>query len=190
MANVWFTSDWHLGHRNILKFRNNYGFESIEHHNGDLVKNFNQKVSKRDKTFFLGDMCFDIDALDVIRGLNGRKVLVLGNHDRDSNKRPTIIQLAEVFDDIQSLVGYKDLWLSHAPIHPDELRGKKNVHGHTHGSCIDDPRYLNVCPEHTDFKPIDLNEVRRRFSEKGIDVLQKVAYPSIEPQFMGILNKE
>ena len=39
------------------------------------------------------------------------------------------------------------MWLSHAPIHPDELRGKPSVHGHCHYANIqldgkDDPRYL------------------------------------------------
>lgn len=31
-----------------------------------------------------------------------------------------------------------------------------------HFDKIDDGRYLNVCMEHTEYTPIDLNEVRKR----------------------------
>lgn len=56
------------------------------------------------------------------------------------------------------MVKYKNLWLTHAPIHPDELRGKKNVHGHCHGHILNDKRYINVCVEHAD-RPIPIEEI-------------------------------
>ena len=62
--------------------------------------------------------------------------------------------LIEVFDEVHSLVKYKGTWLSHAPIHQDELRGCVNIHGHTHYHVIDDERYINVCSEHTNYGPI------------------------------------
>lgn len=39
---------------------------------------------------------------------------------------------------VYSLVKYKGFWLSHAPIHPEELRGCKNIHGHCHDAVISD----------------------------------------------------
>lgn len=163
MANVFFTSDHHWGHKNICNFRTQFSTEA--EHRALVKENYQRVVTKRDKVFFIGDMCFTEEALEEFSELVGNKVLIMGNHDSTENKtRPSIVQLSKVFTGgIHSLYKYKDTWLSHAPIHPDELRGKKNMHGHTHFSIIHDPRYLNVCLEQTDYSPIDLNEVRDRF---------------------------
>ena len=49
---------------------------------------------------------------------------------------------------------------SHIPIHPLELhRFKLNVHGHMHQNVLDDPRYLNVCMERTNFTPVDFEYI-------------------------------
>ncbi len=160
MANVWFTSDLHLAHKNIWKFRGQ--FENEQHHRDTIKENYHKTVTKRDKVFFLGDVAFSQEALeDVGSWTADKKVLIVGNHCLDN------IPMSEVvkhFDEVYSLLKYKMFWLSHAPIHPQELRGKYNLHGHMHFDKIDDPRYLNVCLEHTDYRPIDLNEVKSRLN--------------------------
>lgn len=99
----------------------------------------------------------------VISRRNGR-VMVNGNcTDRISMK--TIVQY---YDKVYSLLKYKGMWLSHAPIHPDELRGKPNVHGHCHYHEIDDPRYLNVCVEHTEMMPVNIELVRKLLVMRGV----------------------
>ena len=61
---------------------------------------------------------------------------------------------------------YKGAWLSHAPIHPAELRGKINIHGHVHyANVLDetgklDNRYFNVSLENTGGCPIALNVIK------------------------------
>ncbi len=71
--------------------------------------------------------------------------------------------LVDVYDKVFSLLSYKGHWLSHAPIHPMELRGKKNIHGHCHpylmtkevyGETVVDDRYINVCVEYVGYTPI------------------------------------
>ena len=57
-------------------------------------------------------------------------------------------------------VKYKEFWLSHAPIHPEELRDRINIHGHVHYKNIDDARYFNVSCENIGFKPISLENIR------------------------------
>ncbi len=59
---------------------------------------------------------------------------------------------------MQSLVKYKNFWLSHAPVHPGELSGKKNLHGHTHFELMGDPRYINVCVEYAK-SPVRLEDI-------------------------------
>jgi len=159
VANVWFTSDLHLGHKNIYKFRKD--FESEEHHREVVKENYHKVVTKRDKVFFLGDIAFNEECLkDVGSWVAERKVLIVGNHCTDSMSMQSIVKH---FDEVYSLKKYKEFWLSHAPLHPQELRGKKNIHGHMHYDYIKDSNYLNVCLEHTDFMPVDLNWIRSKF---------------------------
>lgn len=160
MANVWFTSDLHLGHKNIANFRPL--FESEQHHREVIKENYHKVVTKRDKVFFLGDVAFTQETLeDVGTWVAEKKVLIVGNHCTDSISMKEIVKH---FDEVYGFKKYKEFWLSHAPIHPQELRGKYNLHGHMHFETIDDPRYLNLCLEQTDYTPIDLNEVRKRLN--------------------------
>ena len=166
MANVYFMSDAHLDHKNICNFRTQ--FSSVEEHNALIKENYHKVVTKRDVVFMLGDMCFSKEMLCEVKSwVAEKKILICGNHDLE--RGITMQDLCNTYDAIYSLHKYKGMWLSHAPIHPQELRGKFNVHGHMHFDKIDDPKYLNVCMEHTDFSPIDLNEVRRR-----LNIVEKV----------------
>lgn len=165
MANVWFTSDLHLGHKNIANFRTQ--FESELHHREVIKENYHKVVTKRDKVFLLGDVAFTQETLDDVgTWVAEKKVLIVGNHCIDNIK---MSEVCKHFDEVYSLKKYKEFWLSHAPIHPQELRGKYNLHGHMHFETVDDPRYLNLCLEHTDYTPIDLNEVRKR-----LNIIEKV----------------
>lgn len=159
MSNVFFTSDWHLRHRNILKYRQ--GFLTIEDHDAALICNHLALVGKRDTTYFLGDMCFEVDdyAKRMLSSLKGNKILIMGNHDYANIK-----ELLTVFDDVVGPIKYKGHWLSHHPIHPQELYGKRNIHGHTHNQVVlldgePDGRYINVCPDLNNMRPIQFEEI-------------------------------
>lgn len=169
MSAVYMTSDWHLGHRNILKYRKG-DFTTREELEALLEKNFNSIVTKRDLTYFLGDMCFDRKSLEIIKRLNGRKLLILGNHDNHL----TVRDYLEVFDDVIGPIKKDGFWLSHQPIHPQELYGKPNIHGHTHnqnvmydykGVKLKDRRYWNVSVDVTDFKPVAFKTIQEFYKE-------------------------
>lgn len=80
---VFFTSDWHIGHGNCLKF-DNRPFENINEMHKTLVANFNKQVPTDGITYFLGDMVLsNIEVTKcVIDQLNGLKILIRGNHDK------------------------------------------------------------------------------------------------------------
>ena len=157
MANVWFLGDLHLDHKNICNFRPQ--FESVEHHNQTIKDNYHKVVTKRDKVYFMGDVAFSKEMLkDVKTWTAAAKVLIVGNHDLE--RGVTMKDLCNVFDEVYSFVKYKEFWLSHCPIHPDELRGKKNIHGHCHYKNIDDSRYFNTSMENIGYAPIDLTNLR------------------------------
>jgi len=147
---VFFTSDPHLGHKAIAKYR---PFVRNTEHNTELfVDDWNKTIGKNDMVYMLGDVAFDNESLKLIGSLRGRKILVKGNHDDYVLTRAQ----TDVFEEIHGMISYKKAWLTHCPIHPHELRGRKvNVHGHVHNKSImrkknifwqeEDPRYVNAC---------------------------------------------
>lgn len=157
MSNLWYTSDLHIRHKNIWKYR---PFETELQHRECVMDNWCSLVRSRDVIWVLGDSIFEEEGIEDIKSLPGRKRLIMGNHCLERGDRR---RLWECFEDVRSLYKKHGMWHSHAPLHPDELRGKYNIHGHTHDHCIDDPRYLNVCLEQTNYKPISLDEVRQIF---------------------------
>lgn len=162
MSNVWFLGDLHAGHKNIHKFRTQ--FESEEEHFRTIRANYASVVTKRDKVFFLGDTAFTMERLQDIKSWLGEKIEVLGNHSVE--RELTTRDYLEVFDDVQGFMKYKEFWLSHAPIHPNELRGKTNLHGHTHSATIPDDRYFNCSLENINYRPISLHEIRQIIEQR------------------------
>ena len=162
---VYFIGDLHFGHKNIQKFRH---FVESPEHNEDLISNYwKEKITKKDVVYLMGDVAFTEEGLRKVHSLPGRKILVRGNHDLLPTK-----YLVNVFEDIYGIVKYKEFWLSHAPIHPDELRGKVNIHGHVHYQTIPDVRYFNTSVENLIInfaKPmVELDELRKHLNERTV----------------------
>ena len=162
---VYFTSDPHLGHKNIHRFRSY--IKSSEENTELFVKHYEKTVRKQDIVYFLGDVAFDEESLDLLSQLKGRKIIIKGNHD---DIIETKLQ-AEVFEEIYGMLKYKEFWLSHCPIHPAEMRkAKGNIHGHVHNHSINDPRYLNVCTDNLmkmkGTSLISLDDVRAHFAKE------------------------
>lgn len=88
---VFFASDHHFRHRNILKYCNR-PFSSIEEMNETLIENWNRKVGKDDIVFHLGDFCFGGEKhwTSIRSRLNGEIILIVGNHDLSSLKPATL----------------------------------------------------------------------------------------------------
>lgn len=171
MAEVYFISDLHLGHRSIVKFSpNRFGPDiDLDTHDELIVYSWNEVVGKRDMVWVLGDVCFDMKKMPLLERMNGTKRLVIGNHDQFDYG-----VYLKYFASIHGFVKYKEFWLSHAPIHPNELRGKVNIHGHVHNDSIRDhyhkldKRYLNVCVEAVNARPISLTKIRERYGTTSI----------------------
>lgn len=81
-----FTSDWHIGHANVIRF-DNRPFQDLTQMHRVLINNYNSSVGYQDICYFLGDMGLTNSGTlkSVISQLNGTKVLVLGNHDKGVN---------------------------------------------------------------------------------------------------------
>lgn len=156
MSQVRFISDLHLGHKSICEFSGPQrgGVSTVEDHDQWIVNQWNSVVQKNDLVWILGDVCFDADKLSLLKKMKGNKHLILGNHDKFS-----ISLYSQYFNKIHGFLKYKGFWISHAPINSAELRGKLNIHGHVHNNSVDDFRYINVCVEAVQGKPIAFSEI-------------------------------
>lgn len=172
MANIFFCSDHHFYHQNILTFKRDDGtplreFSDVNHMNEIMVQRHNERVRPNDKVYFLGDVTMSRNArgLEILGRMNGEKVLIKGNHDLCKPQ-----QYLQYFKDIRGSHQFDGMILTHIPIHPDSLaRWGLNVHGHLHYqvvrlplSQIPDRRYYNVSMERINYTPISLEEVKKQ----------------------------
>lgn len=174
MSNVWFSSDLHLGHANIGKFRNNVA--DTQANTDWIVRWWKENIKKRDTVILLGDTAFTEDAIDVLATLPGNKVQMGGNHDDLPYQ-----SYARAFNKIRGCQKYRKLgWLSHFPLHPDELRGQFSIHGHVHYETINDWRYINICCDNlfeSTGKPFISLDALRKLCELRREVKEVVYHP-------------
>jgi calcineurin-like phosphoesterase family protein len=173
MSNVFFASDHHFHHANILNFKRDDGttplrvFEDVNHMNEYMVMQHNRVVGPNDKVYFLGDLTMPktAEALKIVGRMNGEKILIKGNHDGCK-----VSQYMEYFKDIRGVYHIDGFVMSHVPLHPGSLdRWGINLHGHLHHREVlldnkhPDTRYFSVCMERlVDYQPISLEEIKKK----------------------------
>mgnify|MGYP000707629157 CR=1 FL=1 len=125
MSKIWFTSDLHLGHKLASKMR---GFDSVKEHDEDIIVKLIEQTRPRDILFVLGDVAMSKESLQLLKAVPCRKKMLFGNHDEYGHE-----EYLKVFESLHGFYKYKGVWLSHCPIHPQEMyRCKANIHGHIH----------------------------------------------------------
>lgn len=169
---IFFISDTHFDHANILTFRRGDGsalrpFSSVDEMNETLIERWNKTVKPSDHVYHLGDVTMARGKaskhIDTIMGrLNGHKRICLGNHDQ-----MIAAWYFKWFEKVKAASVLDGMIFTHIPIHPDSLsRFKVNVHGHLHANRVlasphhPDPRYVNICVEHTNYTPVSLEELK------------------------------
>lgn len=141
MGKVFFTSDLHFGHENVLHF-DKRPFSSVEEMDAELVRRWNAKVGKGDLVYVLGDLIWRTrtdDAPTLIKSLNGQIILIKGNHDRFLHNAKAVAALAAVKDYDDIAVQLEDgtkrrCILSHyfIPMYNGSRYGAIHLHGHSH----------------------------------------------------------
>ncbi len=115
----YFIADMHFGHVDALAF-DNRPFKTIEEHDHALAENWNQAVGMEDEVFVLGDISWynATRTVEILKGLNGIKHLIVGNHDKKLLKnREFQSMFAEITDYKEILFpNNKGVVLSHYPI--------------------------------------------------------------------------
>lgn len=168
LEKVWVISDTHFTHQMFID-------EGIRpaNYNEQIIENWNKLVAKDDLVIHLGDVIFGHEKeriKDILAGLNGRKILVKGNHDY----KPDQWWLKMGFEHVYDTATYGDVIFSHIPMQIPQGY-KTNIHGHLHNSThrteeVQDvltKNHLLVALEITGYKPIKLEDLI--FSGRKVD---------------------
>ncbi|MGK0391429.1 MAG: calcineurin-like phosphoesterase family protein [Maribacter sp.] len=170
MQNIYFTSDHHFGHKNIIKFSNR-PFASVDEMDQEMINRWNEKVQPNDKVYHLGDvgLCSPGRLKKILDQLNGHIFLIKGNHEKSAlacrDRFEWIKDYYELkVDDVDCKKGVQLLCLFHYAQRTWNAGhwGTYHLYGHSHGSLPDDPaaRSFDVGVDCHDFYPISYDEVK------------------------------
>lgn len=196
MSNIFFTSDTHFGHTNILQFCNR-PFHSVQEMNEALINNWNNVVRPEDTVYHLGDFCFGGSYLfnNVISRLNGHIQLIIGNHDMKNLNAAALSRFETVQTQSQIVIENRPIYLNHYPFlcYGGSYRSEKGavwqLFGHVHTCKINNtgkdferlqhlfPYQYDVGVDFNNFTPISYEEVRDKINyqvENGVTMLHWV----------------
>lgn len=181
MSNMFFTSDVHFGHANIIKFCNR-PFASVEEMNEGLIERWNEVVKPGDTVWSLGDFAFlpFPKTIEIIKRLNGNLHMVLGNHcQKIAQNRKELLESGLV----KEIRDYKELSLNKQRIcmfHYAQRAwngshyGAWQLFGHTHGDMepygksvdvgVDSPFILGYAP----YRPFAFEEVSQFMTNQPV----------------------
>lgn len=170
---VYIISDTHWNHKNIIEYCNR-PFKTVEEMNSIMIKNWNNTVGKNDLVIHLGDV--GIGSYDkvssIIHSLNGKKMLIMGNHDNFSENRYREMGFKTVSR--FPILWNKFFLLSHAPLQLTETTPYFNLYGHVHN----DERYIDtktskcVSVERINYTPLFLFDTDRQ--EYNEEIFRKI----------------
>ena len=156
--NIYVIGDTHFMHDNIIKYCERPFLPSEQ--DGIMISRWNNTVTIDDLVIHMGDFALHKNsekAAWIINALKGRKILVKGNHDRKTDHW----YLTHGFDFVCNSFVLDDILFTHRPIE-NLKKWKFNIHGHIHQKKLEkysDLRYINVCVEVIDYKPIKLETI-------------------------------
>lgn len=170
MSNIYFISDTHWGHKNIIQYSNR-PFTHVDEMNEALIQNWNKLVKPEDTVYHLGDFAFMPyrDFKNTVRRLNGRINVVLGNHDNVVTNNIKDLISSGSLESVQSYLEIKPAGQMIVLFHYGQRvwnkshHGSIHLYGHSHGSLPPHGKSVDVgvdCKEITpEYRPIHLDEV-------------------------------
>lgn len=163
--NIYFSSDWHLGHKQIINFER-YQFKTVEEHDVFLLKTFlswAMKWGTGSTLYFLGDFG-NSDYLwifDIFKDYGHIIHFLKGNHDgkisdEKLSKHVDFIHKYPIF------LSHK-LAISHPPI--GMYRDSINIHGHLHSAILDSKNHLNANIHVNNYRPVSIKTINKTFGK-------------------------
>jgi calcineurin-like phosphoesterase family protein len=190
MHNAFLIADPHFSHEGVCRFLRDDGsklrpWDTAAEMDEAMIENWNKVVRSVDKVYVCGDLVMKAKKqISIMNRLNGKKVLIKGNHDIGELK-----VYLPYFYDIRAFHVLDNFCITHIPIHPDCLgRFRGNIHGHIHQRTvmkdekilvsgmnmitrIADPRYFCISAEQINYTPIEWNDLRKKFyAQLGLEI--------------------
>ena len=186
--NIWFTSDLHFNHANIIKFCNR-PWKTTEEMDEALISNWNSVVKPNDLIFDLGDFAFaDRDKwIKLLEQLNGKHYLILGNHDIIRWPGNKVLPLFERVEYQLTLkIDGRKVYFNHYPFvcyggtDRDSTSKVYQLFGHVHSgpncSGLDYDRLINLFPyqydvgvDNNNYTPISWEQVKDKINNQIIN---------------------
>ena len=164
---IYFTADAHFGYEGIIGLCGR-PFENAAEMDEIMVALWNSTVSGNDTVYILGDLFYrHRDPESVLKELNGKKHLIIGNHDASWLKK---IDPSKYFISVENTAkisdGKRGLILSHYPL-LTWWDGDYVVHGHIHNdrsssywpAVKNDPKMLNAGVDINGFRPVTFDQL-------------------------------
>lgn len=168
--NIWFFSDHHFSHANILNFKDKDGnlirpmFSDVDEMDDYMVEIWNENIKQGDIVWHLGDITFNQEKFvtKILNKLHGKLRITVGNHD-DLKFLARLGRFEKVvesrrFDDMRFVASHRQLHNCNLWNHRKQWE-IANVTGHIHQNDPPEGPYINVCVERTNYKPVHIEDV-------------------------------
>jgi len=178
--NVWFIADTHLNHANVIKYCNR-PFSNINEMDKEIIINWNERIEEDDKVFILGDFCFGSKNTwkSYLNELNGHKILIEGNHDKNItyDEFEIVTPLADIIiEGDEEITDGQKITLCHYPMISwyQSHRGSWQLYGHVHGKFSNKkntpvtPNQLDVGVDVHEFSPISYDTVKEIITRQNL----------------------
>jgi len=177
MTNVFFTSDHHFGHENIIRFCNR-PFENVQEMNAVMIERWNEKVKPKDTVYHLGDfaLTYKENLETILKQLNGNIHLIKGNHEGSAMQLPHYFKWIKEYHEVKlkdpdTKNGTRRIMLFHYAMRTWRGAGRGNWHlyGHSHGNLpdLDDQYCFDIGVDSHDFYPLSYEEVKAIMETKN-----------------------
>lgn len=172
----YFSSDWHLGHENVIKFSGRV-FESIEKMNEQIITNMISVLRPGDEFYFLGDLAWKSYSLNQFFDKWPKSIgfhWILGNHDKSwtsfRNRCSSVSDLKKIKINETTVIlcHYPMLTWDKSHYNSWMLFGHhhKNSHGTKDLETLARGKMLNVNVEFNNFMPYSEEEVAKIMANK------------------------
>lgn len=187
---IYYTSDLHLGHANVIRF-DGRPFMDVEEMERKIIENWNSVVKNEDTVYILGDFCWSTDDEwdRILSLLNGQKVLIRGNHDLKNMTQKVRRHFQDVKDYKEISDNGRRVIMCHYPMpfyRADYNENVYHLYGHLHitveetymqeikkyikerdirGNSSDKCQFYNCWLGFYDYKPATLDQIIERWRD-------------------------
>ncbi len=177
MNQLFFTSDHHFGHENIIKYCHR-PFENVKEMNEILIQRWNEKIKPQDTVYHIGDfgLTYKENLQTIVERLNGKIHLITGNHDSAALQIKHKFQWVKEYYELKVKDpdcenGVQRIILFHYAMRTWRGSGRGNWHlyGHSHGTLpdLEDSLSFDVGVDCHDFYPLSYDEVKAIMQQKN-----------------------